>query len=312
MSPSPARGEWGALVALLAMTAAWGSTFFVIHDLLTRLPVTDMLAVRFAMATVALLLVTGRRLRLTRRTLRSGAVLGLLYGIAQVLQTVGLAHTAASVSGFLTGLYVVATPLLAAALLRTRVTPTVWLATGLATVGLGVLSLHGFSLGYGELVTCASALIYAAHILVMGRLSEPGEALSLSVVQVAVITAVCLVAACWPGSGSGPGLQLPTSGQDWLTVAYLGVVAGALTMVLQTWAQARVEPARAAVVMAMEPVWAAAFAVAFGGERLTVRMVTGGLAILAAMYLVELAPQRRRDRPTAEEVPAPSGQESAP
>ena len=315
MPSTPARGEWGPLAALLLMTAAWGSTFFVIHDLLTRLPVTDMLAVRFAMATVALLLVAGRRLRLTRATLRSGAVLGLLYGVAQVLQTVGLAHTAASVSGFLTGLYVVATPLLGAVLLRTRVSPTVWLATGLAGVGLGVLSLHGFAIGYGELLTFAAALLYAVHILVMGRLSEPGEALSLSIVQVAVITVVCVVAACWPGSGSGAGLQLPTSGQDWLTVAYLGVVAGALTMVLQTWAQARVEPARAAVVMAMEPVWAAAFAVAFGGERLTARMVTGGLAILTAMYLVELAPHRRRDRaPRADtpEVAAPSGQESSP
>jgi drug/metabolite transporter (DMT)-like permease len=65
-------------------------------------------------------------------------------------------------------------------------------------------------------------------------------------------------------------------------------------MVLQTWAQARIEPARAAVVMAMEPVWAAAFAVALGGERVTLRMVGGGLAILSAMYLVELAPLRRR------------------
>jgi drug/metabolite transporter (DMT)-like permease len=295
MSSLRARGASGALVALLVMTAVWGSTFFVIHDLLTRLPVTDMLAVRFALATVALVLIAGRRLRMSWSTVRAGSVLGLLYGVAQVLQTVGLAHTAASVSGFLTGLYVVATPLLAAVLLRARVTPTVWLATGLATVGLGVLSLHGFTIGYGELLTLASALVYAVHILVMGRLSEPGEALTLSVVQVAVITLVCLVAACWPGSGTGAGLQLPSSAGDWLIVAYLGVVAGALTMVLQTWAQARVEPARAAVVMAMEPVWAAAFAVAFGGERLTVRMVTGGLAILTAMYLVELAPRRRRE-----------------
>ncbi len=305
MSPAPARVSSGALAALLVMTAIWGSTFFVIHDLLTRLPVTDMLAVRFAMATVALVVLTGRRLRMSWGCVRAGAVLGLLYGVAQVLQTVGLAHTAASVSGFLTGLYVVATPLLAALLLRARVTPTVWLATGLAGLGLGVLSLHGFSIGYGELLTLASALVYAGHILVMGRLSEPGQALALSVVQVAVITLVCTVAACWPGSGSGAGLQLPSNVQDWLTVAYLGIVAGAATMVLQTWAQARVEPARAAVVMAMEPVWAAAFAVALGGERLTGRMVTGGLAILAAMYLVELSPRRHRN-------PSPAGAAATP
>ena len=303
-SASASRSELAPLVALLAMTAAWGSTFFLIKDLLVRLPVADMLALRFGLGSLALVVIAGRRLRMSRRTLRSGVLLGLLYGGAQILQTAGLAHTAASVSGFLTGLYVVATPLLAALLLRTRISPTVWAATALATVGLAVLSLNGFAIGYGELLTVVSALIYAGHILAMGRLSAPGEALPLSLVQMVVITVLCAAVACWPGSG-GAGLQLPTAGSDWLAVLYLAVVAGALTMVLQTWAQARIEPARAAVVMAMEPVWAAAFAVALGGERLTGRMLAGGLAILAAMYLVELAP-RRRERAEDPSVAAPA------
>lgn len=294
--------EWLALAALLAMTAAWGSTFFLIKDLVTRLPVLDMLAVRFGLASLALLIVAAvaGRLRMSARTLRHGALLGLLYGCAQILQTLGLARTSASVSGFITGLYVVATPLLAALLLRARVSATTWLAAGLATVGLGVLSLNGFSVGAGELLTLASAVVYAGHILLTGRLSAPGEALSLSVVQMVVITALCAGAAAWPSGGSGFGIQLPTSGHDWAALLYLAVIAGALTMVLQTWAQARVEAARAAVVMAMEPVWAAAFAVALGGERPTLRMLVGGLAILGAMYLVEVAPRfRRADRPTA-------------
>ena len=308
MSSVRSRSELGPLLALLLMTAAWGSTFFLIKDLVTRLPVTDLLALRFTIGSVALALFAGRRLRLTRRTLRAGALLGLLYGVAQILQTVGLAHTSASVSGFITGLYVVATPLLAALLLRSRVSGRVWLAAGLATVGLGVLSLNGFALGYGELLTLLSALVYAGHIIAMGRLSERGSALGLSLVQMVVITAVCTVAAVWPGSGGGAGLQLPGSGADWLALLYLAVVAGALTMVLQTWAQARIEPARAAVVMAMEPVWAAAFAVALGGESVTLRMLLGGLAILAAMYLVELAPRRRDDPVAAVPVaPAPEG-----
>ena len=301
--PSRTRSDLAPLLALLAMTAAWGSTFFLIKDLLVRLPVADMLALRFGIGSVALVLLAGRRLRMSRSTLRSGVLLGLLYGVAQILQTAGLAQTSASVSGFITGLYVVATPLLAALLLRTRVSAATWAAASLATVGLGVLSLDGFAIGYGELLTLASALVYAGHIIAMGRLSTPGEALPLSLVQMVVITVVCTAAAVWPGSGS-PGLQLPATGGDWLSVLYLAVVAGALTMVLQTWAQARVEATRAAVVMAMEPVWAAAFAVSLGDDRLTSRMVAGGIAILAAMYLVELAPRRRRRVPETEPVPA--------
>ncbi len=289
--PSRLRSDLAPLLALLVMTAAWGSTFFLIKDLLDRLPVADLLAIRFGIGSLALVLLAGRRLRMSRSTWRSGTLLGLLYGLAQVLQTAGLAQTSASVSGFITGLYVVATPLLAALLLRARVSRTTWVASVLATVGLGVLSLDGFAIGPGELLTLLSALVYAGHIIALGRLSTPGEALPLSVVQMVVITAVCAVAAAWPGAG-GSGLQLPASTGDWLAVLYLAVVAGALTMVLQTWAQARVEATRAAVVMAMEPVWAAAFAVTLGADRLTLRVVGGGLAILAAMYLVELSPRR--------------------
>lgn len=281
------------LLALLVMTAAWGSTFYLIKDIVTRIPVTDLLALRFGIASLGLVAVAGRQLRMSRSTVRNGAALGLLYGSAQLLQTFGLAQTAASVSGFITGLYVVATPLLGAAILRTRIPRTVWLAVVLATVGLGVLSLNGFSVGYGELLTLVSALIYAGHILALSRLSKPGAALSLSLVQMAVVSVLCGAVALWPTAGSPPGLQLPASGGDWLVVVYLGLVAGALTMLLQTWAQARIDPTRAAVIMAMEPVWAATFAVALGGEMITVRMVIGGVAILAAMYLVELAPQRK-------------------
>jgi len=292
VSSSRSRTEQLALGCLLAMTAIWGSTFFLIHDVLTRIPVTDLLAVRFAVASVGLALIAGRQLRMSRRTVRDGVLLGVLYGFAQILQTFGLAHTAASVSGFITGLYVVFTPLLAALILRTRVTPAVWLAVSLATVGLGVLSLSGFSMGYGELLTLLSAVVYAGQIIATGRLSTPGEAISLSLVQAVTITAICSLGALWPSSGAGIGLQLPGTAYDWGLVLYLGLVAGALTMVLQTWAQARVEASRAAVVMAMEPVWAAIFAVALGGERITVRMVVGGLAILGAMYVVERAPAR--------------------
>jgi drug/metabolite transporter (DMT)-like permease len=277
------------------MTAIWGSTFFLIKDVVTRIGVTDLLAIRFGVAGVALLLVAGRHLRMSVQTLRRGVLLGLLYGLAQILQTLGLAHTSASVSGFITGLYVVITPLLGAVILRTRIRPRVWLAVGLATVGLGVLSLNGFSVGYGELLTLAASAIYAGHIIAMSRMSTPETTLSLTVLQTLVIAVVCTAAAA-PG-----GISLPSGARDWLVVVYLGVVAGALTMFLQTWAQAHIDATRAAVIMAMEPVWAAGFAVALGGESVTARMLVGGLAILTAMYLVELAPPER----SAADVAAP-------
>jgi drug/metabolite transporter (DMT)-like permease len=302
MLAARSRTELLAFLALLAMTAAWGSTFFLIKDIVTRVPVADLLALRFAIASVALGLVAARRLHLSRTVVTYGALLGILYGSAQILQTAGLSHTAASVSGFVTGLYVVATPLLTALILRRRIPRPTWLAAVLATIGLGVLALHGFAIGFGELLTVISAVIYAGHIVALGRFSTAETTLSLSLVQLIMITVVCGVAAFWPTAGSPAGIQLPGSVHDWIVVVYLALIASALTMVLQTWAQAHIEPSRAAVIMAMEPVWAAAFAVALGGETITLRMVIGGLAIVSAMYLVE-RPQRRTETVVAEPEP---------
>ncbi|MGI3779901.1 MAG: DMT family transporter [Janthinobacterium lividum] len=305
---SRSRTQSLAFAALLTMAAIWGSTFFLIKDLLDRLGVLDLLALRFAIASVALAVLAAPRLRIDATVLRRGVLLGLLYGAAQILQTAGLSLAPASVSGFVTGLYVVLTPLLGALLLRSRVGAATWAGAALAAVGLGVLSLGGpgglggaAGVGGGEALTFASAVVYALHILVLGRWSDASRALGLSLVQLVVIALVCTAAALWRDDRGHVGLTLPRSAADWWSLVYLAVVAAALAMVLQTWAQAHVEPSRAAVVMAMEPVWAAAFAVALGGERVTVRMVLGGLAIVSAMYLVELAP--RRTRPSAPGAP---------
>lgn len=277
-----------ATLGLLAITASWGSTFFLIKDLLHDVPVLDFLAVRFAIAAVVMAAIAPRAvLRLDARTRWRAVVLGLLYGGAQILQTAGLAHTPASVSGFITGLYVVATPLFAAALLRQRIGATSWAAVLLALAGLGVLTLSGFSIGYGEALTFVAAMIYALHIVGLGAWSKPRDALGLAVVQLAVIAALCFAVTA-PG-----GVVLPPTTADWLSLVYMALVAGALALVAQTWAQAHLPPTRAAIVMSMEPVFAAFFAVLFGGEATTVRMLAGGALVVAAMLLAELTPRRR-------------------
>ncbi len=279
-----------ATLALLATTACWGSTFFLIKDLLDRVPTVDFLAVRFLIAGLVMLAIAPRAVaRLGPEVRRRAVVLGAVYGLAQILQTAGLAHTPASVSGFITGLYVVATPLFAAVVLRTRITPATWGAVLLATAGLGVLTLDGLSIGYGEAITLVAALLYAAHIVGLGAWSRPADALGMSILQLLVIAVICLVAALTSGA---PGVVLPERGGDWLSVVYMALVAGAAALLAQTWAQAHLPPTRSAIIMSMEPVFATFFAVLFGGESMTLRMIAGGVMVLAAMLVVELVPRR--------------------
>jgi drug/metabolite transporter (DMT)-like permease len=276
-------------LTLLGVTAAWGSTFFLIKDLLEQISVLDFLSIRFAIAAAALFLLAPRAVgRLSRDEVRQGAALGAVYGVAQVLQTLGLDRTPATVSGFVTGMYVVATPLLAAALFRERIGAVVWTAVLTSTVGLAFLSLNGLAVSSGVMLIFVAALLYALHIIGLARWSSTSNVFGLSVVQMAVICLVCSVA-------SAPnGIHPPVNADGWLSLVYMAVVAGSLTILGQTWAQAHLSSTRAAIIMTMEPVWAAFFAVLFGGESLTVRMVVGGAFVLAAMYLVELAPRRRR------------------
>jgi len=276
-----------ATLALLGVTAAWGSTFFLIKDLLDRIPAADFLALRFGIAAVALAAVSPAAVRrMSSRARRHGLVLGGLYGVAQLLQTVGLGHTEASVSGFITGMYVVATPLLAGWLLRERIPTPVWVAVGLATAGLAVLSLRGIAIGTGEALTFAAAMLYALHIVGLGAWSRPSDAYGLSVLQMAVIAVVAALPTGYDG------ITVPSRLDDWAAVLYMALVCGALALLAQTWAQAHLPATRAAIVMTTEPVFAAAFAVALGGESLTGRMLLGGGLVLAAMYLVELSPRR--------------------
>ena len=232
-------------LALLGVTAAWGSTFFMIKDLLHQISVLDFLSIRFAIAAVVLWAISPRSVgRLSADELRHGAVLGLVYGVAQVLQTTGLERTPATVSGF--------------------------------------------AVSFGVVIIFASAMLYALHIIGLGLWSKDTNVFGLAVVQMVVIALICTVFT------APNGIETPQTVGGWSALLYMAVVSGALAMLGQTWAQAHMSSARAAIIMTMEPVWAAFFAVLFGGESLTARMLVGGALVLTAMYIVELAPRRRK------------------
>jgi drug/metabolite transporter (DMT)-like permease len=277
-----------ATIGLLAMTAVWGSTFVLIKGVVARMPVADFLAVRFSVAAVAMLLLFARPVwRLGRQQVMRGLQLGIVYGVGQLLQTWGLSLIAPSVSGFVTGMYVVFTPILAMLLLRQHMAGIVWLAVLLSTAGLALLSLNGISVDTGVWLTLASAALYGLHIVGLGQWSRPGEAFGLSAVQMVAIAVICLLATVPHG-----GPLLPPDRSAWFAVLYMALVAGAGAMLMQTWAQSHLPAARAAIVMTTEPVFAAAFAVALGTDILTWRMLVGGALVLSAMYLVELVPGR--------------------
>jgi drug/metabolite transporter (DMT)-like permease len=273
--------------ALVAVTAVWGSTFVVVKDAVERIPVTDFLTWRFALAALAMLLLRPRAVAsLGREGRRAGVLLGLALGVGYLLQTVGLETTDAAVSGFITGMFVVLTPLGAAVLLKKSPDRMAWVAVALATAGLGFLSLRGLSVGGGELLTLGCAACFALHIVGLGQWASSYDVYGLAVVQLLTVAVLCAVFAV-PG-----GLSVPPDGGVWAALALTALAATAVAFVVQTWAQAHLPPTRAAVIMTMEPVFAGLFAVVAGGEHLGPRTLVGAALVLVAMVLTEVGPRR--------------------
>jgi drug/metabolite transporter (DMT)-like permease len=216
-------------------------------------------------------------------------LLGLALAAGYITQTLGLRTARATVSGFITGLFVVFTPLVAAVVLRRRVPAAAWGGVAVATAGLALLSLHGLSIGIGEALTLLCALAYAVHIVGLERWSSSYAADGLAVVQLLTVAVLCGVLAV----AGRPGL--PPDAGVWGAIVLTGVAGTAVAFFVQTWAQARLSATRAAVVMTMEPVFAGVFGVAVGGDRVTVRLVVGALLVLSAMFLVELGPRHGAD-----------------
>lgn len=289
-SVQPRLSSMLPMISLIGVTAVWGSTFFMIKGLLNEISALDFLSVRFILASVVSAIVIFPRLRSAKRqTWIHGLTLGLIYAMAQIFQTIGLQYTDASVSGFITGMYVVLTPIALLILFKARISPRAWGTVILATIGVAVLSLTGLTVGAGEFITLIGSAFYAVHIAFLGQWAKDDDPLTLGVIQIFGIAIFCTLGAL-PG-----GISLPQSGGSWLALAFMSLIAGLGALLTQTWAQSKISATSAAIIMTTEPVFASLFAILFGGESLTPRLVIGGGLIVSAMLLAELSPRTKSD-----------------
>lgn len=293
----PERREAGAELALVGIAAVWGLTFVMVQDAIALLPTMAFLGYRFASAAVIVAVVFRRRLpSLGRAGWRAGMVMGLFLCAGYVFQTLGLEETTASNAGFITGLMVVLTPVLGATFLGQRIPALAWVAAGISAVGLFLLSGAGGGLalrGDGLVLLCAFA--FAAHILVTARGVADHDAGALLVVQLGVCGSVCLAIAAAVGD-----LELPRGATVWSALLVTSLVASALGFFVQTYAQRHAPPARTALILASEPVFAGLFGWLLAGERLSAVALLGAGLILAAIVSVEVVPRMRAPRPLPE------------
>jgi drug/metabolite transporter (DMT)-like permease len=272
-----------ALIALVAVTAVWGVTFVQVKDAIAIYPLFAFLALRFGIATMTLAVPGTRRVRsLGRRGIVAGAAAGLLLAAGYTLQTAGLDRTSVSSAGFITGMYVVLTPLLALVLFRLRVGRGAWAGVAVATIGLALLSGVDAGSPDGDLLVLAGAAVYSLQIVLMERFAPLYDAVAFTLVEMlAAFVALAVVAI--------PVYEVPRGWTVWGALLVTGVFASALAFLVQTWAQRRTSATRTALVFTLEPVWAALFGYTLAGDRLGTLGWVGCAVIMAGIVLAEPA-----------------------
>jgi drug/metabolite transporter (DMT)-like permease len=274
-----------ALAVLLGVTAVWGVTFVQVKDAVAIYPLFAFLALRFAVAGCTLAVPGAARIRsLGRGGIRAAALAGSLLGAGYVLQTAGLERTTVSRAGFVTGMYVVLTPLLGLAIFRVHVSAAAWGGVLLATVGLALLSgVHGGAVA-GDLLVLGGAAVYSLQIVLMERFAPRYDALAFTLVEMLAAFAGLLVVAVALGQ-----LSLPHGWTVWGALLVTGVFASALAFLAQTWAQRRASATQTALAFSLEPVWAAVFGFSLAGDRLGAVGWLGCAVIMVGIVVAEPA-----------------------
>ena len=274
-----------ALLVLVAVTAVWGVTFVQVKDAVAIYPLFAFLALRFATASGVLLVPGAGRIRtLGRGGLAAATLAGALLGAGYVLQTAGLQRTSVSSTGFITGMYVVLTPLLAFAIFRVRIALAAWGGVLVATAGLALLAgVHAGS-GAGDVLVLAGAAVYSLQIVLMERFAPLYDAFAFTLVE--MIAAFVGLLAIAGGRGE---LGVPHGWTVWGALLVTGIFASALGFLAQTWAQRRTSATRTALAFSLEPVWTAFFGFTLAGDRLGAVRWAGCAVIMAGIVLAEPA-----------------------
>ena len=268
-------------LGLLATTAVWGGAFLVMKDSLVRQDVYSFLASRFILAAAFMFIYKPKSLTgLDRKFVKRAVLIGLLLCSGFIFQTFGLTQTTVSNTGFITGLYLVFTPLISWILLKREIFKVQWLAVLVATIGLYFISFNGISFGIGEILVLISALLFAGQIVALGEWSDGENTYALTLIQI-LVSAVIFFALSLKD-----GFQMPPDNAVWSAVFYTAFFATFLGFLIQVKAQSVMSATVAGVLLAMETPFALFFGLYFDNDPITLRIISGGTLVLIAMALV--------------------------
>jgi drug/metabolite transporter (DMT)-like permease len=286
----PVSTRLRADAALVLVTMVWGSSFVVVKNVVTDSPPLAFVFLRFLLAALVCLAIAARRPR-SPGLLRDGVVIGSLLAGGMIFQVLGQTESTASKAGFLTGLSVVLTPF--AAYVRSRKLPSLENAIGIVLAGAGFILLTfprgGGPINRGDLLLLVCGIVFAFYIVEMSMRTERHDPAWLTTVQLATV-AFAAGASSLVFRAVGSAIEMRPLILDTgfvRSVLYLATIGTVGTFFTQTWAQRHMSATHAAIIFALEPVWAALLAAWLLEERLGTSGVWGGVLVLAGIVVSE-------------------------
>jgi len=281
-SQSPRAAQF----ALIFITMIWGGTFLAVQYALNFSSPMFFVGCRFAVAALAIFLISIQSIRgLTLKEVMAGTGIGVVIAIGYGTQTIALQSILSSESAFLTALYVPLVPILMWVIFQKRPSLMTWIGTTLAFIGLVLLTGNGIStisLSYGQTLTLICAFVIALEIILIGYFAGKVNLRRVTVIQLAVASLLSFCSMPLVGEHS-----IPSSSWQLLVVALGLGLASALIQFVMNWAQRMVDPTRAAIIYAGEPVWAGVFG-RIAGERLPLLALLGGCLVVLGVLVSEL------------------------
>ncbi len=265
-------------ISLLLVSIIWGATFPLVKLSLTYISPMGFISLRFFLASLVLFAIYYARIVKNRSAIRPSFILGIFLFLGYAFQTIGLKYTTSSNAGFITGLYVVFTPIFSYFIVKEKITGRIIIALLLSVIGLYLLSgMRG--LNWGDFLELLCAISYGIHVALIGKFSKQQDAPSLTMLQ---LFFVFVFSSIWWASEKFPINPSPLL---FFGIIFTAIFASAIGILVQVHAQRVIPPSKAAIIFTTEPVFAGIFSYLFLNETFGIMRIAGAFMILIAMLL---------------------------
>jgi drug/metabolite transporter (DMT)-like permease len=280
-----------AQLGMVLTTMIWGVTFVMVKDALNDATPFMFAALRFGLSFVLACIYVNKGIRdVSFNGLVGGLVCGFCLYVGYAFQNYGLIETTPSKSAFITSVSVILVPVILVAFRIKSVHLRIWVATFLAIVGLYILlNPAGGEFNIGDILTFGCAVSFAVHVIFQDYYLSKGVHVShLLLTQLMFITVFSCLSVC-----VFEDLSLIMSDRLINAILVTGVLATFIALFIMVWAQTILSPGQTAILLSLEPVFAALFSTIFAGEILGLHGWIGGSVIVFAVLSLELFPVKK-------------------